>query len=155
MIELDFTKDNEKMKKAFSTGFKSFIKRKLFTPKQISECLGVSESAVNGWKFGRSFPDVPNLFKLIELGLSISEVSPLHLPAIIKLNDDESQLYQVTETLNNLFEKISSSSDQEQIERIGKQAEKLKTEISNLEKQISTQRETIKAMKVFLSDLNF
>lgn len=104
MNELIFTKDKAKMLKSFSAGFKEFMKRKKLTPKQLSKSLGVSDSAVNGWKYGKSFPDVPNLFRLFELGLSMQEILKGVTPIIFTnvINDSESMIFVCQKAIDDL-----------------------------------------------------
>ena len=98
MACLRFTCDNSELKKIFSAGFSEFIERKKNTPKQIAEILGVTESAVNGWKYGRSFPDVPNFLKLIELGLSPFDVMGEELRLIAMINFYDGQIESTMKT---------------------------------------------------------
>ncbi len=102
MANLRTNESKETMKKNFSSGFASFIDRTKLTPKQIAESLGVSESAVNGWKYGRSFPDVPNFLKLVDLGLSPLEVMSEELKAKAVINECESRIESDTKTLKAL-----------------------------------------------------
>lgn len=102
MADLKIHESKETMKKNFSSGFASFIDRKKLTPKQIAESLGVSESAVNGWKYGRSFPDVPNFLKLVDLGLSPLEVMSEELKTKAVINECENRIESDTKTLKAL-----------------------------------------------------
>ena len=100
MADLTFTKSKEEMKKNFSSGFASFMERRKYTPPQIADALGVSESAVNGWKYGRSFPDVPNLLRLFDLGLSPFEIMSEELKTRSMINYYERCIYDNQKMLN-------------------------------------------------------
>lgn len=111
MDGLIFTKNKGELLEKFSKSVKSFMKRKGLNSKKISSVLGVTESAVNGWKYGRSFPDVQNLFSLIELGFSLKEdffddFSPLRV--INEINNREAEIFYCSKRIDecqNILEK--------------------------------------------------
>lgn len=73
----------------FSKGFKNFLERKHYSTKCLAEMLGVTDSAVSSWKYGRAFPDVPNLIRLFVLGLSPYEIMDKTLETFARNGDDE------------------------------------------------------------------
>ena len=73
----------------FSNGFKNFLVRKNFSTQTIAKKLGVTDSAVSSWKYGRAFPDICNLYKLFSLGLSPFEIMDRSLEENVRKNDIE------------------------------------------------------------------
>lgn len=113
----------------FASGFKSFMKRKKINAKQIAESLGVSESAVNGWKYGRSFPDVPNLFRLVEMGLAFVEILPSAIGFLNRVNTDDwftAELERKTENaINDLEKELDPVKSEELQKRISENKERI------------------------------
>lgn len=71
------------------------MSRERINPEAISSILGVSVSSVNSWKYGRNFPDVPNLIRLLELGLAPSDFLPGALHDVATLNDNKSEILEL------------------------------------------------------------
>lgn len=89
MDSLFLTTDDSVLLEDFSKGVRFFMKREGLKPKDISEVLGVSESTVKGWKYGRAFPDIPNYLKLIEIGLSPYDIMGQALELFAELNTEK------------------------------------------------------------------
>lgn len=101
-LELNYTKDKKELLDFFSRGFTIFLQNTGYKTQDIAKALGVTDSAVSSWKYGRAFPDVPNLYKLIELGFSIKNGLPITLRYIADLNDDKAELILENERLKSL-----------------------------------------------------
>ena len=84
--------DKTKLLKDFSEGLKRFLHRKNYNTKDLAQKLGVTDSAVSSWKYGRAFPDIPNYLKLVWLGLSPFEIMGEDLDIQAKINDCEFNL---------------------------------------------------------------
>ena len=110
MSNYDFIDNKEELLKNFSRGFQNFLKRKKLDVKQIAKYLGVSESGAISWKYGRNFPDVTNLFKLIGLGLSPLEVMGDELRSLALINHFESSIEEEAKSLE-LVERLSYSNE--------------------------------------------
>jgi len=110
----EFLKTVEKNKdltlEMFSKGFKNFLERKNIPTKKLAEILGVTDSAVSSWKYGRAFPDVPNLIRLFVLGLSPFEIMDKTLEEFARIGDDEFRLSQIEKDIE--FIKRSTMKDE-------------------------------------------
>ena len=95
MDSLFLTTDDSALLEDFSKGVRFFMERKGLKPKDISEVLGVSESTVKGWKYGRAFPDIPNYLKLIEIGMSPYDVMGQGLETFAELHTEEKKLFDI------------------------------------------------------------
>ena len=95
MDSLFFTTDDSALLEEFSKGIGHFMERKGLKPKDISEVLGVSESTVKGWKYGRAFPDIPNYLKLIEIGMSPYDVMGQDLELSAELHTEEKKFFEL------------------------------------------------------------
>lgn len=72
------------------------MSREKLNPEKIASIFGVSVSSVNSWRYGKNFPDVPNLIKLLELGLAPSDFLPGALHDIAILNDNKSEILELS-----------------------------------------------------------
>lgn len=118
-MDLFFTKENDALQKIFSKGFYSFMERKKLSTKKVAEIIGVSDSAVSSWKYGRSFPDVPNLFRLIELGFAwndIDSVALMPISLMMQINDEESFIYNLEKRISEAKQLLEKETDQERQE---------------------------------------
>ncbi len=68
------------------------MKRTGLSAKDIANKLGVTHSAISGWKYGKNFPDYPNFINLIVLGMSPLEVMNTELKNQARINDCEAQI---------------------------------------------------------------
>ena len=73
----------------FSSGVKNFFKRTNEPLEKIAQKIGVSSSSVCSWKYGKTFPDIPNFLKLVGCGLSPFEIMNKELESIARNNDKE------------------------------------------------------------------
>ena len=78
---------NDGYREAFGLGLGSFMDRCGLSTKDIAEKLGVTDSSVSSWKYGRAFPDFPNYLKLVILGMSPYEVMNGLLDIHARIND--------------------------------------------------------------------
>lgn len=76
----------------FSEGFKNFLNRKKLSTKSVAQKLGVTDSAVSSWKYGRAFPDIPNYLRLVGLGLSPFDIMGDKLELQARINDYEMRI---------------------------------------------------------------
>ena len=90
---LKYTNDKKKLIDDFKNGFSAFLARKGYKTQDVAKILGVTDSAVSSWKYGRAFPDVLNLLRLFELGLSVIEITSHNyaLSLIIGINNEQVQ----------------------------------------------------------------
>lgn len=95
MDSLFLTTNDSALLEDFSKGVRSFMERKGLKPKDISEVLGVSESTVKGWKYGRAFPDIPNYLKLIEIGMSPYDIMGPDLEPFAELHTEEKKIFEI------------------------------------------------------------
>lgn len=108
-MDLIFSNDKKKLLQNFAVGFACFLERKKLKPQDISTVLNITDSAVSSWKSGRAFPDVFNLIKLIELGLSTNEILPDPLAYKNELNRLDSLIDSTEYDINYIKQKISNS----------------------------------------------
>lgn len=101
-MELYFTKNKDCLLSNFSEGFSDFLERKHYKTQQIAKILGVTDSAVSSWKYGRTFPDVFNLLKLIELGLSTNEILGVELNHVLRLNNNCADICRLSNILDSI-----------------------------------------------------
>lgn len=107
---IDLLFDKSKLLKDFSDGFKLFLHRQNLDTKDLAKKLGVTDSAVSSWKYGRAFPDVPNYLKLVWFGLSPFEIMGDNLELQAKINDCEFNLEKNRITVDYLKTNPSISS---------------------------------------------
>ena len=116
-MDLVFTKDKAVLQSNFSRGFSSFLDRKGLKTQDVAKALGVTDSAVSSWKKGRAFPDVPNLLRLVELGLSLTEISSgvYALVIINKINERQANIYQTERANDELKRQMQNLTDKKKI----------------------------------------
>ena len=115
----------------FSLGFKNFLERKNFNTKDLALKLGVSDSAVSSWKYGKVFPDVPNYLKLVKLGLSPFDIMDFRLELQARINDCEMRIERNKQDLNFMRGRSRYSSEEAQL-----YINEIEHEISDLKEQI-------------------
>lgn len=90
MAKIKKNKDLDKTElEIFSSGVKNFLKRSGVRSEEIAKKIGVSASSVCSWKYGKTFPDVPNFLKLVGCGLSPFEIMEKKLELVARINDNE------------------------------------------------------------------
>lgn len=94
----------------FSKGFKNFLERKKISTRDIAKWLNITDSSVSSWKYGRAFPDVPNLIRLFALGLSPFEIMDKTLEKFVRIGDCEFKIDRNKKEME--FLKNSSISDE-------------------------------------------
>ena len=94
----------------FSKGFKNFLERKKISTRDIAKWLNITDSSVSSWKYGRAFPDVPNLIRLFALGLSPFEIMDKTLEKFVRIGDCEFKIDRNEKEME--FLKNSSISDE-------------------------------------------
>lgn len=89
----------------FSFGFKQFMERKKLRIHDVAKELGVTDSAVSGWKYGRSFPDFIKLNNLLQLGMTTDEMFGDANTTMSKENEPKLNilLKDLQQCLNNYF----------------------------------------------------
>lgn len=97
--------EKEDFVKQFSLGIQNFMKRTGLSAKDIADKLGVTDSAISAWKYGKGFPDYHNFVNLIVLGMSPLEVMNPDLENQARINDCEAQIQEN----NNLAKAIMKS----------------------------------------------
>lgn len=108
-MELIFSNNKKDLLQAFAVGFTCFLERKKLKTQDVAKVLNITDSAVSSWKAGRAFPDVFNLIKLVELGLSINEILPYPLVCKNELNRIDSLIDSTKCDIDYVKQKISSS----------------------------------------------
>lgn len=131
--------EREKLLNFFSVGFKNFLERKKFSTKDLALKLGVSDSAVSSWKYGKVFPDIPNYLKLVKLGLSPFDIMDLRLELQARINDCEMKIERNKQDLN--FVRGRSRYDSENsilyINEIEREISDLKESIEDYKRQLN------------------
>lgn len=94
----------------FSKGFKNFLERKKLTTRDIAKILNITDSSVSSWKYGRAFPDFPNLIRLFMIGLSPFEIMDRTSEKIARIGDCEFRYQKNQKDID--FIKSSSISDE-------------------------------------------
>lgn len=137
-------KKNENLSKTeleiFSSGVKNFLKRTEFRSEKIAEKIGVSSSAICSWKYGKTFPDIPNFLKLVGCGLSPFEIMGKDLEYIARINDKEylvSKNEKEIEFLKN--SSISSEISAQYLAQLEKENFDLKQEIADFKSRLKNQ----------------
>jgi transcriptional regulator with XRE-family HTH domain len=131
--ELENAADDERagFLKTFSYGFKNFLERKKFNTKDLALKLGVTDSAVSSWKYGKVFPDVPNLIKLMKLGLSPCEILDSRSELQTRISDCEMRIERNKMDLNFMRGRSRYSGEEAQL-----LIAEIEREISELNEQI-------------------
>ena len=132
--DVDITK--EMLLKFFSAGFKNFLDRKKISTRELANFLKITDSSISSWKYGRAFPDVPNLIKLFVLGLSPFEIMDRTLEMFARIGDKEYLLNRNEKEME--FLKNSSISDEISSSYLAQLEEEnfnLKQEIENFRKR--------------------
>lgn len=104
--------------KHFSLGIQNFLKRTGHSTKYIADKLGVTYTAVSAWKYGKCFPDYPNFFKLIVLGLSPLEVMDHKLDIQARINDCEAQIHENKKAAKAIMDSTAFISNFDKISEI-------------------------------------
>lgn len=124
----------------FSVGVKNFLERKKLSTRDVANFLKITDSSVSSWKYGRAFPDVPNLIKLFILGLSPFEIVDKTIEFYVRIGDKEyliSKNEKEIEFLKN--SSISSEISAQYLAQLEKENFDLKQEIADLKSRLKNQ----------------
>ena len=117
--------DKKEALETFSNGFQRFLNRTGLKVKDIAKELGVTDSAVSSWKYGRAFPDYPKIFKLLEMGMTLDEMFGIKIAKTERMNRLVVETLEMKKILS-LWQKSSFSETSVEIEK----------EIANLNNKI-------------------
>lgn len=132
--------DKKMLLKFFSNGLKNFLERKKLNTRDIANILNITDSSVSSWKYGRAFPDVPNLIRLFVLGLSPFEIMDKTLEFFARNGDKEylvSKNEKEIEFLKN--SSISSEISAQYLAQLEKENFDLKQEIADFKSRLKNQ----------------
>lgn len=155
-MDLKYTKDKKKLLKTFKNGFSSFLARKGYKTQDVAKILCVTDSAVSSWKYGRAFPDVLNLYKLIEMGFSFLEMTQDNRPLsiIADINEKEAGIDRF-EKLILSYEKALDIEDSATNEFVSLQKEIISKKIEDLKKGIEANKKILKKEKITREELKY
>ena len=105
----------------------------------IAEKLGVTDSSVSSWKYGRAFPDFPNYLKLVILGMSPYEVMNGLLDIHARINDCKMRIERNKMDLNFMRGRSRYSGEEAQllIAEIEREISELNEQIEELNSQLN------------------
>ena len=130
---------NDGYREAFGLGLGSFMDRCGLSTKDIAEKLGVTDSSVSSWKYGRAFPDFPNYLKLVILGMSPYEVMNGLLDIHARINDCKMRIERNKMDLNFMRGRSRYSGEEAQllIAEIEREISELNEQIGELNSQLN------------------
>ena len=137
--------------KHFSLGIQNFMKRTGHSTKYIADKLGVTDSSVSAWKYGRCFPDYPNFVKLIVLGLSPLEVMDHKLDIQARINDCEAQIHENKKVAEAIMDSTTFISNFDKISEI---VSNIRSKNLHLEEEIKKLNEKESECHALLNEKN-
>ena len=146
---LKYTNDKKKLINDFKYGFSAFLARKGYKTQDIAKILGVTDSAVSSWKYGRAFPDVLNLLRLFELGLSVVEITSNNyaLSLIIGINNEQVQKEAIERMVFDMEYKALETTDPKTKQLWIDEIEKEKRHIETFNETIEMKKKHLEKME--------